>query len=65
MAISLIRVGRRYFKETNFWKNNFLILREFKNFRWIIILALLFSIIGAILEGGTVGLLGSFLQGLT
>ncbi|GAB4237006.1 MAG: ABC transporter ATP-binding protein [Elainellaceae cyanobacterium] len=52
-------------KTTSFWKENALVLREFRHFRWIAISALIFSIVGAALEGTTVGLIASFLQGLT
>jgi subfamily B ATP-binding cassette protein MsbA len=52
-------------KTTRFWQNNYLILREFKYFREITILALVFSFLAATFEGATVGLLLSFLQNLT
>ncbi|HEY9844612.1 MAG TPA: heterocyst formation ABC transporter subunit HepA [Candidatus Caenarcaniphilales bacterium] len=42
-----------------------LILREFKHFPRIIILALVFSLLAAALEGIGIGLILSFLQGLT
>jgi subfamily B ATP-binding cassette protein MsbA len=56
---------RKILKATSFWQDNYLILREFKYFRWIVIVALVCTIIGASLEGITVGFIASFLQGLT
>ena len=52
-------------KATSFWQDNRLFLREFKHFRRIAVLAIVFALMAAILEGGTVGLIASFLQGLT
>ncbi|CCH66220.1 ATP-binding protein; heterocyst differentiation protein of ABC transporter [Richelia intracellularis HH01] len=46
-------------------KRNYLILREFKYFFIIAILALVFSILAAIFEGVSIGLLVPFLQKLT
>ena len=46
-------------------KRNYLILREFKYFFIIAILALAFSILAAIFEGVSIGLLVPFLQKLT
>jgi subfamily B ATP-binding cassette protein MsbA len=56
---------RNFIKTTSFWRENRLILREFKHFRQIAILALVFSLLGAFLTGISVGLIASFLQGLT
>jgi ATP-binding cassette, subfamily B, bacterial MsbA len=52
-------------KTTSFWKNNYLILREFKYFPKVAILALLFSLLAATFEGIGLGFLLSFLQSLT
>jgi ATP-binding cassette, subfamily B, bacterial MsbA len=52
-------------KTTSFWQNNYLILREFKYFPKVAILALLFSLLAAAFEGIGLGLLLSFLQNLT
>jgi ATP-binding cassette, subfamily B, bacterial MsbA len=52
-------------KATNFWQNNSLILREFKHFPKIALLALLFSLLAAAFEGIGLGFLLSFLQSLT
>jgi ATP-binding cassette, subfamily B, bacterial MsbA len=52
-------------KTTSFWRNNRLILREFKHFRLVAILALVFSILSASFEGFGLGFLLVFLQSLT
>ncbi|MDB9306732.1 ABC transporter ATP-binding protein [Nodularia spumigena CS-591/12] len=57
-------IGNRC-KNTKFWQKNRLILREFKNFRKIAVLALVFSFIAATFEGFSIGFLLSFLQNLT
>lgn len=56
---------RRLIKTTSFWRDNFIILREFKHFRAIAITALTCTLLAAIFEGATVGLIASFLQVLT
>jgi ATP-binding cassette, subfamily B, bacterial MsbA len=56
---------RNKFKATTFWQKNYLILREFKHFRKVTILALLFSFLAATFEGFSIGFLLSFLQSLT
>ena len=55
---------RKFVKATKFWQDNFIILREFKHFRAIAIAAIACTILAAIFEGATVGLIASFLQGL-
>jgi subfamily B ATP-binding cassette protein MsbA len=50
---------------TSLWQNNRLILREFKHFRLVAILALVFSILAASFEGFGLGFLLVFLQSLT
>ncbi|MCX7594002.1 MAG: ABC transporter ATP-binding protein, partial [Fischerella sp.] len=52
-------------KTTNFWQENYLILQEFKHFRKIAILAVVFSFLAATFEGVSIGFLLSFLQSLT
>ena len=52
-------------KATSFWRDNYLILREFKHFRRIAILALVFSLLAAIFEGFTIGLISVFLTSFT
>ncbi|MGL5834108.1 MAG: heterocyst formation ABC transporter subunit HepA [Waterburya sp.] len=56
---------RKLLKSTSFWQDNFIILREFKHFRKIAIIALTCTLLGAFFEGTTVGLIASFLQVLT
>lgn len=65
MKLKLPNAVRALIKTTRFWQENYLILREFKHFRWVAILAVLFALIAAFSEGVTVGLIASFLQGLT
>ena len=52
-------------KATKFWQDNYLVLREFRSFRKITILALVFSILAAAFEGFSIGFLLTFLQSLT
>ena len=56
---------RKFLKNTNFWQDNSFLLRELKKFRWLLIWALFYTLIGAALEGISVGFIASFLQGLT
>jgi ATP-binding cassette, subfamily B, bacterial MsbA len=56
---------RKFIKRTSFWQDNFIILREFKHFRAIAIIALTCTLLAALFEGTTVGLIASFLQVLT
>lgn len=56
---------RRMVRATDFWQENRLILREFKHFRRVAILAIAFALVSAFFEGTTVGFIASFLQGLT
>jgi subfamily B ATP-binding cassette protein MsbA len=56
---------RNLLRATRFWKNNYLILREFKYFRWIAILALACTLLAAAFEGFGVGFILTFLQNLT
>lgn len=56
---------RSLLKATSFWKNNYFILREFKYFRRIAVLAVVFTIIAACFEGFGIGLILSFLQSFT
>ena len=56
---------RKFIKATSFWRDNFIILREFKHFRAIAITALTCTLLAAFFEGTTVGLIASFLQVLT
>ena len=56
---------RKLLKATSFWRNNRIILKEIKYFRWIAIAAVFFTLFSSIFEGFTVSLIASFLQGLT
>lgn len=56
---------RRTIKATSFWRDNFIILREFKHFRRIALIALVCTLLAALFEGVSVGLIASFMQGLT
>ncbi len=56
---------RKFIRGTSLWQDNFIILREFKHFRAIAIIALTCTLLAAIFEGATVGLIASFLQVLT
>ncbi|WYM02702.1 MAG: heterocyst formation ABC transporter subunit HepA [Gloeotrichia echinulata DVL01] len=65
MYFKLSQLLRNLLKATSFWRKNKLILREFKHFRKITILALVFSFLAATFEGVSIGFLLSFLQSLT
>jgi ATP-binding cassette, subfamily B, bacterial MsbA len=65
MLLKLPPSIRILLKATKFWQRNSLILREFKYFPRIAILALVFSLLAAMFEGVGLGLLLSFLQNLT
>ena len=56
---------RRFLKATNFWKDYYFIVREFKYFRGMAILALVFTLLAAVFEGFGVGFILTFLQSLT
>ncbi len=56
---------RNLLRATKFWRDNYVILREFKYFSRVAILALLFTFIAAVFEGFGVGFLLAFLQSLT
>ncbi|TAE61167.1 MAG: ABC transporter ATP-binding protein [Nostocales cyanobacterium] len=65
MYLKFSRSTLNIFKSTNFWKNHHLIAREFKHFRWVAILAIVFSALAAGFEGFGLGFLLVFLQSLT
>ncbi|MFP4694391.1 MAG: heterocyst formation ABC transporter subunit HepA, partial [Halothece sp.] len=65
IASSLSNFSRRGLKATRFWRQNFLILREFKHFPKLAFGAIALTLLSAFFEGATVGLIASFLQGLT
>jgi subfamily B ATP-binding cassette protein MsbA len=63
MQIKLPVPIRRLIKATSFWQENYFILREFKHFRRLAVLAVIFTLISAVFEGFGVGFILSFLQG--
>lgn len=65
MYIKFSRFTLQVFKATSFWKNNYLIIREFKHFRVVAVLAIVFSVLAASFEGFGLGFLLVFLQSLT
>ena len=65
MQTAFILSTVKLFQATSFWQNNRLILRQFKHFRVVAILALVFSILSASFEGFGLGFLLVFLQSLT
>lgn len=58
-------ITRKLIKTTRFWQDNYIILREFKHFRTIAITAIICTLLAAVFEGATIGLIASFLQVLT
>jgi ATP-binding cassette, subfamily B, bacterial MsbA len=56
---------RRLLLATTFWQENYLILRAFKPYAKTAIIAVIFTLFGAVLEAGGIGLIASLLQGLT
>ncbi len=65
MRIKIPLVIRKFLKATNFWRDNSFILREFKYFRWTVVLALTFTFLAAAFEGFGVGFILSFIQSFT
>ncbi|MEM9979698.1 MAG: heterocyst formation ABC transporter subunit HepA, partial [Cyanobacteria bacterium P01_D01_bin.2] len=65
MKLKLPGIFGTLLKTTQFWQENYLILREFRYFRGLVLLAISFVLIAAAFEGMTVGFIASFLQGLT
>ena len=57
--------SKKIIKTTSFWQDNQIIIREFKYFRTIAITAIICTLLAAIFEGATIGLIASFLQVLT
>jgi ATP-binding cassette, subfamily B, bacterial MsbA len=54
-----------YLKKSKLWQDNYLILREFKHFPKVVILAFVFTFLAATFEGVGIGFLLSFIQNLT
>ena len=65
MGSKALAVARKGIKATRFWKDNALILREFKYFPRIVFLSLLFTLLAAGFEGLGIGTVLTFLQSLT
>jgi subfamily B ATP-binding cassette protein MsbA len=64
MALHLPPRFKQLLRTTRFWQDNSLILREFRYFPQVALLALLFSLLAAVLEGFGLGFLMAFLQNL-
>ncbi|MEM7727082.1 MAG: heterocyst formation ABC transporter subunit HepA [Cyanobacteria bacterium P01_A01_bin.45] len=62
---AIYSLSNKLFKTTNFWQDNYLILREFKYFRRITVLAIVLSFLAATFEGVGISFLLSFLRNLT
>lgn len=65
MRFQLPKAINHLLKATKFWQNNYIFLREFKHFRKIAILAIIFSFLASSFEGVSIGFLLTFLQSLT
>jgi subfamily B ATP-binding cassette protein MsbA len=65
MVLKVPNPIRNFLKTTSFWQDNAFIFREFKNFRRIAILAVVFTSLAAVFEGFGVGFILSFLQSFT
>ena len=65
MYIKTPTLIRKLFKTTSFWRDNYFILREFKYFRGITILAITFTLLAAAFEGFGVAFILSFIQSFT
>ncbi|WP_017316829.1 heterocyst formation ABC transporter subunit HepA [Mastigocladopsis repens] len=65
MPLKPALLTRQLLQTTSLWKDNYFILREFKHFRRITVLAVIFTFLAATFEGISVGFLLSFLQSLT
>jgi len=55
---------RRLLKATSFWQDYYLIIREFKYFPWVAVLAIVFPLLAVAFEGFSLGFLLAFLQSL-
>ena len=65
LPIPLRHAIKTSIKASKFWQDNYILLREFKKFRRIAVLSVVFTIAAAVFEGLTLGLLLSFIQSLT
>lgn len=64
MKSKLLKKSLNPLKATKMWRNNYIILKEIKHFRWIAVAAVVFTIFSSIFEGLTVSFISAFLQGL-
>ena len=64
MGFKLLTPIHNFLTATSFWRDNYFVWREFKHFRRIALLAVVFSLLSATFEGFGVGFLFAFLQGL-
>ena len=65
MGIKIPIAIRKFLKATSFWRDNYFLLREFKHFRRIAVLAIVFSLLAAAFEGFGIGFIFSFLKSFT
>lgn len=65
MNIQIPFAVRKFLKASSLWRDNSFILREFKYFRKITILAIVFTFLAAAFEGFGVGFILSFIQSFT
>ncbi len=65
MKLKLKLMIRNLVRATSFWQDNYIILRQFKYFKFIALIAISSTLVGAFFDGVTVSLIASFLQGLT
>ena len=65
MNIQIPFAVRKFLKASSIWRDNSFILREFKYFRGITILAIVFTCLAAAFEGFGVGFILSFIQSFT
>lgn len=65
MRIKIPRVIRKFLRATSFWRENYFILREFRYFRFTVVLAIVFTLLAAAFEGFGVGFILTFIQSFT
>ena len=65
MHIKIPITIRKFLKASNLWRDNYFIWREFKYFRLVAILAVVFTLLAAVFEAFGVGFILSFLQSFT
>ena len=65
MKLKLKQIIRHIVGATRFWQDNYIILHQFKYFKFIAAIAIGCTLMGAFFDGVTVSLIATFLQGLT